>query len=88
MAKRRLFMRKIKEILTLKWEHKLSNRRIAKSCFIYRSTVADYLLRAKLAGLSWPIDTELDDAAIENLLFPVTDKSVPAKRQMPDKAYL
>lgn len=81
-------MRKIKEVLRLKWAHKLSNRKIAKSCFISRSTVADYLLRAKLAGLSWPLDPELDDAAIENLLFPVTDKSVPAERRMPDIEYL
>jgi transposase len=88
MAKRRLSMRKIKEVLRLKWAHKLSNRKIAKSCFISRSTVADYLLRAKLAGLSWPIAPELDDAAIENLLFPVTDKSIPAERRMPDMEYL
>jgi transposase len=81
-------MRKIKEVLRLKWAHKLSNRKIAKSCLISRSTVADYLLRAKLAGLSWPLDPELDDAAIENLLFPVTDKSVPAESRMPDMEYL
>ena len=81
-------MRKIKEVLRLKWAHKLSNRKIAESCFISRSTVADYLLRAKLAGLSWPIAPELDDAAIENLLFPVTDKSIPAERRMPDMEYL
>jgi len=88
MAKRRLSMRKIKEVLRLKWTHKLSNRKIAKSCFISRSTVADYLLRAKLAGLSWPLDPELDDTAIENLLFPVRDKSVPAESRMPDMDYL
>ena len=81
-------MRKIKEVLRLKWAHKLSNRKIAKSCFISRSTVADYLLRAKLAGFSWPLDPELDDAAIENRLFPVTDKSVPAESRMPDMGYL
>ena len=81
-------MRKIKEVLRLKWAHKLSNRKIAKSCLISHSTVADYLLRAKLAGLSWPIDPELDDAAIENLLFPVTDKSVSAERRMPDMEYV
>lgn len=81
-------MRKIKEVLRLKWAHKLSNRKIAKSCFISRSTVADYLLRAKLAGLSWPLDPELDDTALENRLFPVTDKSIPAENRMPDMDYL
>jgi transposase len=41
-----------------------------------------------LAGLSWPLDPELDDAEIENLLFPVTQNSVVAKRQMPEMGYL
>jgi len=67
MAKRRLSMRKIKEVLRPKWEHNLSNRQIAKSCSISHSTVKEYLLRAKEAGLSWPLPDELDDAAIENL---------------------
>jgi len=81
-------MRKIKEVLRLKWAHELSNRHIAKSCSISHSTVADYVLRAKLAGLSWPLDPEMDDAAIENLLFPTTDKQATEKRQMPDLEYL
>ena len=81
-------MRKIKEVLRLKWAHEQSNRHIAKSCSISHSTVADYVLRAKLAGLSWPLDPDLDDAAIENLLFPATDKKATEKRQMPDLEYL
>jgi len=88
MAKRRLSMRKIKEVLRLKWAHNLSNRKIAESCSISHSTVADYLLRAKLAGLSWPIDPDLDDASLGDLLFSTTDKSIPAKRRMPDMEYL
>jgi transposase len=81
-------MRKIKEVLRLKWAHEQSNRHIAKSCSISHSTVADYVLRAKLAGLSWPLDPDLDDAAIENLLFPAKDKKATEKRQMPDLEYL
>jgi len=81
-------MRKIKEILRLKWDCKLSNRQIGESCSVAHSTVADYLLRAKMAGLSWPLDPEMDDAAIENLLFPVTQNPVPADRKMPDMGYL
>ncbi|MDY6974409.1 MAG: hypothetical protein SV775_19165 [Thermodesulfobacteriota bacterium] len=70
MAKRRLSMHKIKEGLRLKWGLNLTNRQIAKSCSISHSTVADYLLSAKLASLSWPLDPELDDTALEHLLFP------------------
>ncbi len=54
MSARRLSMRKIKEILRLKFDGEQSNRSIAVSCSISLSTVADYLLRAKAAGLSWP----------------------------------
>jgi len=52
MANRRLSMRKIKEVLRLKWEHGCSNKQIARSCNIARSTVRDYLRRAELAGIS------------------------------------
>ena len=57
-------MRKIKEVLRLKWKHGLSNRRIARSCSISRSTVAEYLRRAEEAGLSSPLASELDDAEL------------------------
>lgn len=67
-------MRKIKEVLRLKRDHNLSNRQIATSCSISHSTVKEYLIRAKQAGLSWPLPDELDDAAVENLLFPKTQR--------------
>ena len=43
MAKERLSMRKIREILRLKYECHLTDRQIAKSCLVARSTVANYL---------------------------------------------
>jgi len=53
MAKDRLSMRKIKEILRLKWGYKLSNRQIAESCSISHSTVADYLTEKLDKMPSW-----------------------------------
>jgi transposase len=88
MAKRRLSMRKIKEVLRLKWDQKMTNRQIAKSCSISHSTVREYLLRAELAALRWPLEPDLDDAAIEHLLFPGTQTDGSGKRQMPDMKYL
>jgi len=88
MAKRRLSMRKIKEVLRLKRDHKLSNRQIATSCSISHSTVKEYLIRAKRAGLSWPLPDELDDAAVENLLFPKTQRHASAQGQIPSMEYL
>lgn len=70
MAAQRLSMRKILEILRLKHEVGLSNRSIAKSCSVARSTVGDYLRRTAAMGLVWPLPAEMDEAALERLLFP------------------
>ncbi|WP_394713421.1 sigma factor-like helix-turn-helix DNA-binding protein [Desulfogranum marinum] len=43
-------MRKIREILRLKYGCNCSNREISRSCGIGRATVDDYLNRAKAAG--------------------------------------
>jgi len=62
-------MRKLKEVLRLKFELQLKNRAIARSCSIPHSTVANYLQRAQQAGLCWPLPPDLDDAALERRLF-------------------
>ena len=55
MPQERLTLRKIKEILRLKWEMGLSNRTIARSCRTSHSTVGEYVNRAETAGLKWPL---------------------------------
>jgi transposase len=80
-------MRTIKEVLRLRWEAGLSQREIAISCRIARSTVADYVLRAQAAGLSWPLPEDLDEEALEQLLFPPAARP-PRGRPVPDWAEL
>ena len=70
MPAERLSMRKIKEIFRLKWDCGLSNHKIARSCKIARSTVAEYFRRAREIGLSWPLPEGLDESRLERLLFP------------------
>ena len=55
MANKRLPMRKIKEVLRLKYMCGLGQREIARSCRMARSTVGDYLKRAEAAGITWPL---------------------------------
>jgi len=74
MAAERLSMRTIREILRLKWEQHLPNKRIAESCNIARSTARDYLFRAGQAGLSWPLPSELDDSLLEQMIFPSSQR--------------
>jgi len=85
MANRRILMRKIKEVLRLKYEAGMSNRAIARSCSISHRTVGEYLKRFEASGLTWPV--EMDDEAIENLLYPEESKT-PGKREYPDMAWV
>lgn len=83
MAKERISMRKIREVLRLRWEIKLKYYEIARSCNIGRSTVGEYLFRAENAGLKWPLPESLDDSTLEHLLYPPQpDKSID--RAVPD----
>lgn len=81
-------MRRIKEVLRLHHETKLSAREIARSIQVARSTIKEYLLRAQRAGLSWPLPFDLDEASLEHLLFPCPCLIAPEKRQMPSLDYL
>jgi transposase len=63
-------MRKIREVLRLKWECGVTNRAIARSCSISHSTVGEYLQRAEAAGLSWPLPADMDEDTLFRLLFP------------------
>ena len=84
MPAERLSMRKIKEVLRLKFELGLGNRQIARSCSINHNTVNDYVRRAMAAGLNrWPLPAELDDAAMEAQLFPPRATLAPV-RPAPD----
>jgi len=88
MAKRRLSVRKFKEVLRLHYEKGFSTREIAKSLGIGRSTAHDYLYRAQRAGLNWPLSPELDETSLEYRLYPPTPCVAQERRQMPSMEYL
>jgi transposase len=84
MVQERLTMRKIAEVLRLKWECKLSNRAIARSCSISHSTVSEYLRRAQEAGLSWPLPADMGEDTLLELLFPQAPQSSSCAIPCPD----
>jgi transposase len=84
--KDRLSMRKIKEVLRLKYELGLSNREISRSCSIPHSSVANYLRRARAAAISWPLPESLDEVALEKRLFPEESFRPIAGGDQPDFA--
>jgi transposase len=86
VPERRLPMRQIKEVLRLHHEAHLSERQIARACQISRSTVQRYLERATAAQLSWPLTPELDEAQLEQLLFPSPPTGPQPPKAQPDFA--
>ncbi len=83
MPRERLTMRKVKEVFRLKFANGFSERKIARSCDIARSTVAEYLRRARVAGLTWPLPDDLDDASLERRVFPPPVATPGAQRPVP-----
>jgi len=74
-------VRKIKEVLRLRYELGLGQRQIARSCSLGLGTVHDYLARAERANLHWPLPEDWDEARITAELF---GSAVPLSRR-PDK---
>ena len=71
MPQKGLSMRKVKEVLRLKFGLGLRQDQIARSCSIGQATVHRYLQKAAAAGLSWPLPEDCDDGRLDELLFPV-----------------
>ena len=86
MPSERLSMRKIRDVLRLKFEGGLSERVIARSLSLSNGSVNSYLQRARVAGLRWPLADDLDDAALELLLFPPAPARAAPARPAPDWA--
>src|SRR5208282_4316911 len=70
MPRRRLNMRKIREVLRLRNEHKMTAREAGLACGLGCTSVLEYGYRAKAANLGWPLPEGLSDDALEALLFP------------------
>ena len=84
MPAERLPMRQVREVLRLKHVCGHSGHQIAATVGISRYTVAEYLRRAGVVGITWPVPADLDDAALERKLFtpPFTEAEPP--RPQPD----
>jgi transposase len=70
MPGKRSPMRKITEVLRLKFEAKLSHDQIARAVGLSKGGVGKYVSLAKAQGLSWPLPEDMDEAALEARLYP------------------
>src|SRR6516165_189245 len=89
MPAKRVSMRRVREILRLKHECGASDREIARSLSIARSTVAVTLERVTAVGLRWPLPATLTDRVLEAMLYAGHGRHQGARRKAePDWAYV
>ena len=72
-------MRKLREVLRLRFELKLGYQQIGRSCAIAVSTVHKYLKRAEAAGVTWPLPEDWDEARMEAEMFPRREPTITEK---------
>lgn len=84
---RKLSMRKISEVLRLRYAVDCSYRDISKSLSISISTVSDDLARARQAGVEWPLPEDMTDQKLYDKLFLPVDSSVK-ERTLPNMEWV
>ncbi len=89
MAKkrRRTAMRKVREILRLHYESRLSNRQIADALRISKTSVFNIVGRFRESGMKWPVPEDLFDTELEAKIY----KKEASKRKadkLPDFEYI
>ena len=62
-------MRKIKEVLRLRFELGLGQREIARACVISQGAVHNYLKKVAAAGITWPLPEGWDERRVEQAMF-------------------
>jgi transposase len=78
-------MRRIREILRLKFEAGLSQRAIARAIGVSNSTISELFSRLALAGLGWPLPEGISDTELEARLYRERGEAVADARE-PDWA--
>ena len=77
-------MKKIREVIRMRYSLDMGIRQIASACNIGRTTVSEYVERAEAAKLSWPSAGELSDEELQRLLFPPAQTKGNPRRALPD----
>lgn len=83
MDRRKLSVRKTREIIRLRFELGLSIRQIAHSLSVSHSTVGDIVRKAQAANMGWPLPEEIDDVELDRRMYP-RPAGRPVNRPTPD----
>ena len=72
-------MRKVRDVLRLKHTLGMSLRQISEATGIGKTVIGEYVRRAGVLGITWPVPEEIDDAELERRLFPVPCETGPPR---------
>jgi transposase len=84
MARKRMTVRRIREILRLHFEEKRSNREVGASVGKSASVICDCLKRFAASGLSWPFGEEVGEEELERRMYAAAGSSGRTGRVEPD----
>ena len=84
MAGTRMSMRKIREVLRLTHELGLTVRQVREATGVGKTAVSEYVSRAKVVGITWPIPPEISDADLERQLFTPVGLHEGSTKRLPD----
>ncbi|KJS99139.1 hypothetical protein SEEHRA36_23380 [Salmonella enterica subsp. enterica serovar Heidelberg str. SARA36] len=85
MPNKRIVMRKIHEILRLRFEVGLSFRQISQCADVSTGTIQKMLKRLEASGISWPLPEGMSEPRLASLLYPESG-SRPGALEDPDWA--
>ena len=84
MAGMRMSMRKIREVLRLTHELGLSVRQVREATGVGKTAVCEYVRRARVVGITWPIPAGMSDAELERRLFTPAGFHEGSTKPLPD----
>jgi transposase len=84
MAGMRMSMRKIREVLRLTHELGLSVRQVREATGVGKTAVCEYVNRARVIGITWPVPPEIGDAELERRLFAPAGFHEGSAKPLPD----
>ncbi len=84
MTAKRITMRKMREVLSLRFDAGLSIRQISASTKISVGAIQKLLVKANELALSWPLSDKLDDSELARLFYPQADTRVSKRFHTPD----
>ena len=84
MPAKRVSMRKIRDVLRLRFAGQLSIREIHRSTQMSTGAVQGLLAKAAKLNLTWPLEPDLNDNQLEALLYPPPDTPPPGRPVVPD----